>query len=132
MAGVRVNGSGRFGWAADGLRRAALITNPGGHVVEHAVSDRLIERIFEYRLGGTVRKDLDAESIFHPEDRERALRFIHRVMASEPAETREIRGVTRSGDTRIFEMRGMRISTCHLGLISENPLRAWSSRMASF
>jgi PAS domain S-box-containing protein len=67
------------------------------------------ERLFGYELGTMVRKELPVESLFHPQDRVRALEFLRGVVANEGTQDQEIRGVTRTGVVRIFEMRGMRI-----------------------
>ena len=68
------------------------------------------ERVFEYDFGGTVREDLRTEDIFPPEDRGMALELIERILRNQPVEAIEIRGVTKSGEARVFEMRGMRIT----------------------
>jgi PAS domain S-box-containing protein len=68
------------------------------------------ERVFGYRFGGTVREDLRVEDIFPPEERPAALEMIGRILRGEPVEAIEIRGVTKSGESRVFEMRGMRIA----------------------
>jgi PAS domain S-box-containing protein len=64
---------------------------------------------FGYALDGRVPSDLRAGDIFHPEDRERARFFMEHVLEGEPAEAGEIRGVARTGEVRVFELRGMRI-----------------------
>jgi PAS domain S-box-containing protein len=64
---------------------------------------------FGYAVDGRVPSDLRAGDIFHPEDKERARFFMEHVLEGEPAEAGEIRGVTRTGEVRVFEMRGMRI-----------------------
>jgi PAS domain S-box-containing protein len=68
------------------------------------------ERSFGYELGGTVRSELSVETLFHPEDRSRALEMLHGVAVDDEASDQEIRGVTSTGETRVFEMRGMRMS----------------------
>jgi PAS domain S-box-containing protein len=78
-------------------RRAIRFVNPA------------FERAFGWEFGGMVRAEFAVESLFHPEDRAGALDFLHRVASGETPADREIRGITRAGDTRIFEMRGMRM-----------------------
>jgi PAS domain S-box-containing protein len=68
------------------------------------------ERAFGWELGGMVRAEFAVESLFHPEDRTGALDFLHRVTSGETVAEREIRGLTRAGEMRVFEMRGMRMN----------------------
>jgi PAS domain S-box-containing protein len=67
------------------------------------------EQMFGYTLAEMSRSGLRTEDFFHPEDRERAIRTVESLMRNEPAESAEFRGVTSTGETRLFELRGMRI-----------------------
>jgi PAS domain S-box-containing protein len=67
------------------------------------------ERIFGLRTDGADGGPR-APDIFHPDDRERTRYFLEHVLGGEVAEAGEVRGVTGSGEVRVFEMRGMRIN----------------------
>ncbi len=67
------------------------------------------EEMFGYCMADASRSGLRTEDFFHPEDRERAARTLDALMNDEPVETEEFRGVTRNGEPRLFELRGMRI-----------------------
>jgi PAS domain S-box-containing protein len=67
------------------------------------------ERSFGWRPDG-VGDDPKATDLFHPEDRDRAEFLVQRLMAGEPMEAGEIRGLTAANEVRVFEVRGMKIN----------------------
>jgi PAS domain S-box-containing protein len=68
------------------------------------------ERVFGYSFGGMVRESFPTKELFHPDDRRIALEYLGRIVRGEHVEAGEIRGLTRDGRVRIFELRGMWIT----------------------
>lgn len=67
-------------------------------------------RAFGHNVGGLVREEFPVADLFAPEDRARACERINAILQGSAAELVEVKGVSRSGKVRVFEMWGMRIS----------------------
>ncbi len=67
------------------------------------------ERLFGWGREETAGRALRVIDVFQAEDRSRATRYLEQLMDGETPESGEFRGVTRGGEVKIFEMRGMRI-----------------------
>ncbi len=67
-------------------------------------------RVFGHNVGGLLRDGFPVGDLFAPEDRASACERIASILEGGTAEVTEVRGVSKSGKERLFEMWGMRIS----------------------
>ncbi len=67
-------------------------------------------RVFGHNVGGLLRDGFPVGDLFAPEDRGSACERIASILEGGTAEVTEVRGVSKSGKERLFEMWGMRIS----------------------
>jgi PAS domain S-box-containing protein len=67
-------------------------------------------RVFGHNVGGIVREGFPVAELFAKEDRDSACERIASILEGGAAEVTEVRGVSKSGKERLFEMWGMRIS----------------------
>lgn len=68
------------------------------------------ERLFGYPREETSLGALRAEELFASEDRARAVGYLGDLFRGRVLDAAEFRGVAKQGETKIFEMRGMRIN----------------------
>jgi PAS domain S-box-containing protein len=99
--------------ASEEKYRILVDNSPDPILIDQADGIRFVNpafaRVFGYGHEGMVRQELRTEEIFHPDDRSRIREMIDRILRNEPVEASEVRGLTRDGAVRTFEMRGMRI-----------------------